>query len=187
MKFVLHWFQHLWNRFSVNILSILFLLSSLLFTTVMISLSHERVPTKMKPLPDVLQDMTIYNYYLIIISELYITLQNICFFIMIIFHPKREIIFRRFLFILGILYYFRAFLYSSTQLPIPHSMNQCLPKLNNTISTIQFTRQIFKRALSYSLTLGFVTQQSSNLCGDYIYSGHTAVIIIGDFIWDFHF
>lgn len=170
--------RNVWNRYFINLLAILFMLSGLFLNTLFISLTHERVLTKEPPIPDVIFDLIFYKKNLISFTELYITLQNIFFFILLLFNSQREIIFRRFCLICGIAYYFRCFCFASTALP-PALFGTCLPKLNNTIMATEFFGNIVLRAAKFSLTFGFASQNDIYLCGDQIFSGHTLIIIIG--------
>lgn len=171
---------NVWHRYFVNLLAIFFMISGLFLNALFISLTHERVLTDQPPLPDTFFDLIFYKKNLISFTELYITLQNISFFLLLLFSPQREIIFRRFCIICGITYYFRCFCFASTALP-PALFGTCLPKLNNTIAAPKFFHDIFIRAAKFSLTFGFASQNDIYLCGDQIFSGHTLIIIIGKY------
>jgi len=179
ISWLLTWILKFWKRHSANVAAALFFFTGLLLNTVMLSLTHERVPMHMPVLPDLLFDITGYSYETFVFSEVYIAVQNVVFFLLVVFHPEREIIIRRFMFILGIIYSIRTIAYSSTQLPSPFKVNDCLPKLSSNLSLAEFTSQLLNRAYNYSFSLGFVSQQKYSLCGDYIFSGHTSIIIIG--------
>ena len=97
--------------------------TSLLLNVVMLALTHERVPIDDNVLPDIVFDFTPYYFNSFTFSEVFIGAQNICFFLLLIFHPEREIILRRFLFLLGIVYFSRTVCFTATQLPSPFDPN----------------------------------------------------------------
>ncbi|UXI18116.1 ubiquitin-conjugating enzyme E2 [Sarcoptes scabiei] len=171
----------IWHRHRVNFLALLFMIFGLTFNALMISLTHERVPIHLKALPDVGFDLLFLHVNAIAFCELYITLQNICFFIGLLFHPGREKIFRRFTAITGIAYIFRSICYLSTVLPSSATFN-CEPKFETNITMGEFIIKILERTFKFILTFGFATQKKVSLCGDQIYSGHTLMIVIGKVI-----
>lgn len=168
-----------WARHSANFLAAGILLLGWWLDTLMLTLTHERFPLQDKPLPDILFDTTPFYYYGRTFSEAYIGVQTICFVFLLIFHPEREIILRRFMFILGIVYLMRTVAFTSTQLPCPFMTSSCVSKLDGNISTAQFVSQVFMRSFEYSFFTGFLSLSAPGLCGDYIFSGHTALIITG--------
>nr|XP_046915287.1 phosphatidylcholine:ceramide cholinephosphotransferase 1-like [Dermatophagoides farinae] len=167
----------LWQRHSINLMALIFMATGMLLNSLMLSLTHERVPIQMKPLPDVGFDLLPRIDDLIVFCELYITIQNLSFLIVLFFHLDRERIFRRFTIITGLAYMVRSLFFPSTTLP-PSICNSCSPKFSSNITIGEFSMAIIDRMVEFSQTFGFVTQRKISLCGDQIFSGHTIIIIM---------
>nr|XP_027205820.1 phosphatidylcholine:ceramide cholinephosphotransferase 1-like [Dermatophagoides pteronyssinus] len=167
----------LWQRHSINFILLLFMASGMMINSLMLVLTHERIPSQLKPLPDIGFEILIRNNNLIVFTELYITLQNLSFLFVLLFHWERERIFRRFTFVTGLAYMIRSMYFPSTSLP-PSIFNSCSPKFPANITVSEYSIRSINRMIAFSKTFGFVTQQKFNLCGDQIFSGHTIIIIM---------
>lgn len=174
------WFiGKLLKRHSANIAASLFMVTGLFMNVLMLALTHERVPISVNTLPDLVFDFVPYYYNAFTFSEIFIATQNISFFLLVIFHPEREMIIRRFLFIMGIVYFSRTVTFSSTQLPTPFDPNVCFVKLHSNLTMSGYLKVVAKRVVQFAGTGGFVSKEKHILCGDYIFSGHTHIILIG--------
>jgi len=89
--------------------------------------------------------------------------------------PFRFIVFRRVFFILGWLYLMRSFTMYVTVLPVAsrsYALNVCAPKANTTSPFL-----IARRALQLMSGFGLSMNGQHVYCGDYMYSGHTVVLV----------
>ncbi|XP_063166895.1 phosphatidylcholine:ceramide cholinephosphotransferase 2 [Candoia aspera] len=142
---------------------------SLILTTVMITVVHERVPPKelSPPLPDKFFDYIDRIEWAFLVSEIIgITLVGL-WIIQWLFLKYKSIVGRRFFFILGTLYLYRCITIYVTTLPVPGIHFQCAPKLNgDSQAKVQRILQLISRG-------GLSIASSRILCGDFLFSGHT--------------
>jgi len=88
----------------------------------------------------------------------------------IVNHRHTSIVLRRFFFHFGTVYFYRVFTISFTILPVPKlPAGHCMPATDGTWSAI------LKRAFGV-LAGGGMDMTGKNMCGDYMYSGHTCVL-----------
>jgi len=81
---------------------------------------------------------------------------------------------RRAFFILSILYTMRSVTMYSTVLPVANYTVYCSPKSNSTSA-----RVILSRVRELIVGGGMQISGQKKTCGDYIYSGHTVMLICG--------
>ncbi len=100
--------------------------------------------------------------------------------VMTLLHRFRSIVLRRVLFILAILYLLRAVTMSITTLPVANPQYYCSPQLNMTdhFEWWNFTKTIVSRVSHMSLGMGLSVNGRHSFCGDYIFSGHTIMLVI---------
>ena len=84
----------------------------------------------------------------------------------------RTIVTRRICLLVGLHYFYRSVTFFVTVLPKPDPHFQCAPQLNDT-SVLVILERFAKLATGFGLTIngGYV------YCGDYIYSGHTTMLV----------
>jgi len=88
----------------------------------------------------------------------------------IVNHRHTSIVLRRFFFHFGTVYFYRVFTISVTILPVPKlPANYCMEPTDGSWGAI------FKRAFGV-LAGGGMDMTGKNMCGDYMYSGHTCVL-----------
>lgn len=149
----------------------LYAVFNLVFTTVVITIVHERVPDKSvnPPLPDKFFDyvdrvpwaFTVTEVNGLILVGLWLV-QWLCL-------KHRAIIGRRCFFLIGTLYMYRCITMYITTLPVPGKHMVCAPKLYND-STGKIWRIL--RLISGG---GLSLTGSHMMCGDFLYSGHTVM------------
>lgn len=87
-------------------------------------------------------------------------------------HQKRCVVFARLFFELGTMFAYRCVTMYVTIIPVMKvEQNYCLPKSDGTPTAL------FLRGAKTFLTLG-MKRSGQNLCGDYMYSGHSATMFI---------
>ncbi|XP_006783827.1 phosphatidylcholine:ceramide cholinephosphotransferase 1-like [Neolamprologus brichardi] len=143
-------------------------------TTVVISVVHERVPTKehTPPLPDKFFDWFDRIEWAFSICEINGMLLVALWLIQWILLKHRSIIGRRFFFIVGTLYMYRCITMYITTLPVPGMHFKCAPKLLGNWEAQM--RRVMKMIAGGGLSI----TGSHTMCGDYLYSGHTVMLTL---------
>jgi len=147
-------------------------LVSLLLNSISIALTHDRVPDG-PPLPDVTHFLPPLPQFMTVPDVLVIFTMVSCF-LTILLHRHRWIVARRVFFTLSMLYTMRSVTMYSTVLPIANNTVYCSPKSNSTSAAVLLAR--------VGELLGGGGMQISGQkksCGDYIYSGHTVILVCG--------
>lgn len=153
-------------------IALLFTVFSWFCTVGSLSVVHDRYP-RSKPLPDVVHSLIPYIGWALAASE-YIIIFGVAFcFILVVLHKYRWIILRRLCFIVGLLYLGRSITMLVTALPPPDDNYKCDPPANVT-NAMLYVNRVFKMLSGGGLTIG----GSYTLCGDYIYSGHTCILVM---------
>ncbi|XP_076856767.1 phosphatidylcholine:ceramide cholinephosphotransferase 1 [Brachyhypopomus gauderio] len=160
-----------WGKTAV---AFLYAISCFIFTTIMISIVHERVPPKevTPPLPDKFFDIFNRVEWAFSICEINGMVLVILWIIQWTLLKHKSIIGRRFLFIVGTLYLYRCITMYVTTLPVPGLHFKCSPKLYGDWESQM--RRVMKMIAGGGLTI----TGSHNMCGDYLYSGHTVMLTL---------
>ncbi|VDM45304.1 unnamed protein product [Toxocara canis] len=138
-----------------------------------LSLIHEKVPQQ-PPLPDVVFQYTPYTPWALVLSE-YLMLGSFAVMsVLTLMHRHRWIILRRIAFIGALLYFGRCITMFVTQVPVADPNYYCAPRLTGDDLNL---RNIILRALRTVTGIGLKINGKHVLCGDYIYSGHTVVLV----------
>ena len=94
-----------------------------------------------------------------------------------VFNPYffyRCILIRRICVIVGLLYGYRAITMIVTVLPSANSEYHCDVQLNHTISTGEVVHRVLKIMSGFGLSIN----GQHVYCGDFIFSGHTMILIL---------
>lgn len=143
-------------------------------TSVVISVVHERVPSKehTPPLPDKFFDFFDRVEWAFSICEINGMLLVGIWLVQWTLLKHRSIIGRRFFFIVGTLYLYRCVTMYITTLPVPGMHFKCSPKLLGNWEAQM--RRIMKMIAGGGLSI----TGSHSMCGDYLYSGHTVMLTL---------
>ena len=160
-----------------TVLSFLFLIFGFLVTTFSLALTHDRVPDY-DPLPDIVLDNTTYHQWGLKASEIIIIISIVLALITVLFHTHRMIVIRRVFLILGLLYMYRGLTMFVTVLPISDKNYECAPQLNHTISFLE----LISRVVTIVSGGGLSMNGKQIYCGDFIFSGHTMVLMMAFFV-----
>ncbi|XP_031175644.1 phosphatidylcholine:ceramide cholinephosphotransferase 2-like [Sander lucioperca] len=160
-----------WWKTGVAFLYALFIL---VFTTVVITVVHERVPDKSvsPPLPDKFFDYLDRVPWAFTVTEVNGLVLVGLWLVQWIFLKHKAIIARRCFFLIGTLYMYRCVTMYITTLPVPGKHMVCAPKLYND-STGKIWRIL--RLISGG---GLSLTGSHLMCGDFLYSGHTVMLTL---------
>lgn len=90
----------------------------------------------------------------------------------LLFFICRFIVFRRYCLIMAVLYMYRAVTMYVTVLPVSSTTYPCSPKSNETSPLL-----IVKRVLKLMSGFGLSVNGQHVYCGDFIYSGHTVILV----------
>lgn len=160
-----------WWRTGVAFLYAVF---NLVFTTVVITVVHERVPDKTlsPPLPDKFFDYVERVDWAFTVTEVNGLLLVALWTLQWLLLRHRSIIGRRCFFLIGTLYMYRCVTMYVTTLPVPGKHMVCAPKLYNDSSG-----KIW-RILRLISGGGLSLTGSHLMCGDFLYSGHTVMLTL---------
>ncbi|XP_060887134.1 phosphatidylcholine:ceramide cholinephosphotransferase 2-like [Labrus mixtus] len=149
----------------------LYALFNLVFTTVIITVVHERVPDKSvsPPLPDKFFDYVDRVPWAFTVTEVNGLILSGLWLVQWLFLKHKSIVLRRCFFLIGTLYMYRCVTMYITTLPVPGKHMVCAPKLYN-----DSTGKIW-RILQLISGGGLSLTGSHLMCGDFLYSGHTVM------------
>lgn len=135
---------------------------------------HERLPDRSyPPLPDIFLD-NLPNYsWALTATEVIIVVSGTVTVLLSLFHKHRFIVFRRLFLMLAVLYLMRSITMFVTVLPVANPSYYCSPKVKNAT---MFT--ILNRVPQLLSGLGLAINNKHTFCGDYIFSGHTVVLVM---------
>ncbi|XP_014254488.1 phosphatidylcholine:ceramide cholinephosphotransferase 2-like isoform X2 [Cimex lectularius] len=160
-----------WKTF----IAFIILVSNFIITTASLAVVHEWVPDKNKysPLPDVILDIIPTFPGALDISEVIIMISTNVTFLVIVMHKHRFIVFRRVFLILAVLYLMRSVTMYVTVLPLSNPSYYCSPKANST-GFLLIAKRVFQLMSGFGLSIN----GKHTYCGDFIYSGHTVVLVL---------
>lgn len=160
-----------WGKTAV---ALVYALCCFVFTTVVISVVHERVPPKEEtpPLPDKFFDFFGRVEWAFTVCEINGMVLIVLWIIQWSLLKHKSIVGRRFFFIVGTLYLYRCITMYITTLPVPGMHFKCSPKVNGDWQSQM--RRVMKLIAGGGLTI----TGSHNMCGDYLYSGHTVMLTL---------
>ncbi|KPM05799.1 phosphatidylcholine:ceramide cholinephosphotransferase 1-like protein [Sarcoptes scabiei] len=168
------------NRLSL-FSSLIFLFLAVFINLGVLAIIHERVPYQQPPLPDMSFEILPHHDYALNICEYIIIFMSVSVMIMIFSHRFCWIIMPRLFIILGFLYLLRAICMASTQVPVSNPKYYCSPKINITeMNMFTLTKTILYRIIFMSVGMGLSVNGHHTYCGDYIFSGHTVILVTGD-------
>ncbi|ODM88770.1 Phosphatidylcholine:ceramide cholinephosphotransferase 2 [Orchesella cincta] len=150
------------------------LVTAFMLTSVSIALTHQRLPdrTIYKPLPDIVLDNVPVQEWALSFSEILIMISLFVTITVGLLHKHRWIVFRRAFLILAILYLMRSVTMFVTVLPVSSYTYYCSPPANSSSAL-----QTAQRALRLLSGFGLSINGEQVYCGDYIYSGHTVILV----------
>lgn len=158
-----------------TIIAAVVLLLNFIVTLLSLALVHERVPDRDKygPLPDVFLDRVPALDWGLDVSEYIIMISVNSALLAVLFHKHRFIVFRRVFLIMSVLYMYRAITMYVTVLPIASKSYYCSPKANET-SVVMVAQRILQLFSGFGLSVN----GKHTYCGDFIYSGHTVILVL---------
>jgi len=153
------------------VFAFIFLLFGLCASVLSLAMTHDRVPDY-PPLPDVFLDNFPYQTWGLPTSEYMIIISVWTSAVIVIFHKHRTIVARRICLLVGLHYLYRSVTFFVTVLPKPDASFHCAPQLNNTSVLV-----VLERFVTLATGFGLTINGNYVYCGDYIYSGHTTMLV----------
>ncbi|XP_026810911.1 phosphatidylcholine:ceramide cholinephosphotransferase 2-like isoform X1 [Rhopalosiphum maidis] len=155
--------------------ALILLIVNFLITTTSLAVVHERVPDRSlyKPLPDTFLDAVPARDWALDVSEIFIIVSTNLTLLIIASHKYRFIVLRRLMFMLSLLYLLRSITMFVTVLPTSSTTYYCSPKANST-NPVLIARRVFQLFSGFGLSIN----GKHTFCGDYIYSGHTTILVM---------
>ncbi|VDO98329.1 unnamed protein product [Soboliphyme baturini] len=154
------------------VIAFLMLVLSAVINLLALAWIHDRVPAS-SPLPDLFFRIFPHFPRALDFSEYFILFNSLAMFFLCFIHKYRWMVLRRVFFISSLLYLGRSVCLLVTQVPVADTTYVCSPKLNVTTIAV-----VFSRASHLFFGVGLNISGRYTLCGDYIYSGHTVVLIL---------
>ncbi|CAL8074797.1 unnamed protein product [Orchesella dallaii] len=154
-----------------TVIALALLVVNFILATVSLALTHQRLPTY-KPLPDIILDNVATQDWALYVSEILIMISVAVTVTVLLLHKHRWIVFRRAFLLLAALYLMRSVTMFVTVLPVSSYTYYCSPPSNNTS-----VFEIARRALRLLSGFGLSINGEQVYCGDYIYSGHTVILV----------
>lgn len=153
---------------------------------------HDRTPnvadgqSSHPPLRDISFDATSYSWtesntsILLTISEILLVTSTVIVFGLILLHEHKSIVFRRLFFMLFLLFTARLLTMNATMLPISSTkLYRCDEKRSPSEMGV-VTLRFFEILVSWGLS----SASEMKFCGNYIYSGHTTVVVLNYLVTD---
>ncbi|RWR99949.1 spingomyelin synthetase-like protein, partial [Dinothrombium tinctorium] len=145
-----------------------------------LAIVHEFVPYKSPPLPDLGFSLLPYEKKMLDVCEFIIIGFGVAVVLLHFFHSYRIIVFTRMLTILSIIYLCRSICMVTTIFPLAHQ-RYCAPRLKDANGSNFFTFNhllvFLKRAVHLLSGFGLSINGKQVYCGDYLFSGHTAILV----------
>jgi len=154
--------------------ALIFVFFNFLATTTSLSITHELRQADASPLPDITLDNIPYQSWALDVSEILIMGATISAALVVVFHKHKLILIRRVCLIVGLLYGYRAITMIVTVLPSANREYKCDPKLNHTITGLEVAHRVVKIISGFGLTIN----GQHVYCGDFIFSGHTMILVL---------
>ena len=154
------------------LVALLFLGLGLSASTFSLAMVHDRM-TDYSPLPDIFLDTLPSQPWSLDASEYIIVVSTWAAGLVVLFHKHRTIVARRVCLLVGLHHFYRAVTLFVTVLPSRNKNFYCDAKSNN-ITMLAILKWFVKLASGFGLAL----DGNSMYCGDYIYSGHTVILIL---------
>ncbi|KAF5300693.1 hypothetical protein FQA39_LY11055 [Lamprigera yunnana] len=158
-----------------TVIAAIIMFFTFIITLAVLAIVHEKVPDRdlYAPLPDIFLDNVPAMDWGLSVSEYIIMICVNSALLCIVLHRHRFIVFRRLCLILSVLYFYRAITMYVTVLPMASKTYYCSPKAN---STDVYTVAV--RIITLFSGFGLSINGKHTYCGDYIYSGHTVILVI---------
>lgn len=117
---------------------------------------------------------------LLTVSEILLVTSTIVVFGLILLHEHKSIVFRRLFFMLFLLFTARLLTMNATMLPISSTKLYRCDARNNPADVGVVTFRFFEILVSWGLS----SATEVKFCGNYIYSGHTTVVVLNYLMTD---
>ncbi|XP_037968125.2 phosphatidylcholine:ceramide cholinephosphotransferase 1 isoform X1 [Plutella xylostella] len=158
-----------------TLVSFVFLFGCVCVNMASLSLVHERLPDRNStpPLGDIVLDNVAARDWGLAASEYLIMVSSTTAALVVVFHKHRFIVARRLFLIVGLLYLYRSVTMFVTVLPVSSATYYCSPQSAHP-TPLLILRHTFYLISGFGLSIN----GKHTYCGDYIYSGHSMVLVL---------
>lgn len=160
------------------------MVAGFIINDVSIVLTHQKVPDKQfhPPLPDIMLDNVTKVRWLNDVADVLVILSILLSVSIIALHRHRWILCRRVFLLLAMLYSFRSVTMYVTVLPLANDHVYCSPKMSESLSVGQKILTIAEEVMKLLQSGGLPITGKKTICGDYIYSGHTIILMLANLL-----
>ena len=157
-----------------TVISFVFMAFGFLVNATSIALTHDRVPDRevVLPLPDIFLDNFTQIPQLMFVPDVLVIMSLLMTGSVILLHPHRWILARRTFFIIAVLYLLRSVTMFVTVLPVANKTVYCSPQVKSSSVSL-----LASRVIELSIGGGMQISGLKKSCGDYIFSGHTVIMV----------
>ncbi|KAK3099907.1 hypothetical protein FSP39_011606 [Pinctada imbricata] len=154
-------------------ISFTFALSAQAVTCLVVIIVNDRLPDRKEypPLPDIILDNLPYASWGSTAAEMCLLILTILILSLTVVHKNRAIMARRVFALMGTMYLLRCVCIIVTSVPVPDPNKEC-----DVFPAANIWHKLF-RAFQMFSRMG-VAVMGNRTCGDYIFSGHTAMLTI---------
>ncbi|PAA90037.1 hypothetical protein BOX15_Mlig033116g2, partial [Macrostomum lignano] len=145
----------------------------MLLTAISLAYVHDYVP-EYPPLPDVSLRLVPRSDWALMACEALLLLNMSTALALCLAHRHRWVLLRRTGFILAIVFLYRSVTIAVTAMPDPNARRHCGPRSNSSLNFAE----IYGRVSRIAMGAGFSVSNTHNICGDSIFSGHTASLTL---------
>ncbi|CAG0917219.1 unnamed protein product [Notodromas monacha] len=156
-----------------TLLALVFMVVCAVINMMALAVIHDQVPPRERgALPDVVLDHVYTNDWALYVAE-YLLMVLVYFCALLgLLHVHRWVVFRRWLFLLGLLYLYRSVTMFVTVLPVASPTYVCNPQANRTTALL-----VLQRTGELLLGLGLSVNGYHRYCGDYLYSALVFMVV----------
>jgi len=157
-----------------TLIALIWFAACLMITCLFITLAHDRYPkyATNQPLPDiVLQQFSVQEWAFPASEYCGFVLAGI-WYTLVLLHRHKWILLRRQFFLMGLLYLYRCVTMYVTNLPRAYDTYECASRTNGTF------QEVVQRSIQIMLAGGMSVANEIHTCGDWVFSGHTCVLVM---------
>lgn len=157
-----------------TLIALIWFAACLMITCLFITLAHDRYPKyeTNRPLPDIVLENVSVQEWAFPASEYCAMFLTVVWYSLVLVHRHKWILLRRQFFLMGLLYLYRCVTMYVTNLPRAYDTYECASRTNGTF------QEVVQRSIRIMLSGGMSVADELHTCGDWVFSGHTCVLVM---------